>query len=238
MFELMENYTPSAEIKVIGVGGGGGNAVAQMIDANIDGVEFIAANTDAQALRQFRGKTILQLGSSVTKGLGAGANPEVDGLEIAFSRRWLDSFEILRVSLGDSLSRPLLANPGHDVWPRWSPDGRHVAFFSRRDTNGDDDEIYLLDLPSGGVTRLTDRTGNDFCPAWSPEGDRLVFVSVDPDGARSLRILDTNGAEVMRLAQGYHRVTEPSWSPDGRFIAFAGIRFEGDSYQVFIEPVP
>jgi len=77
MFELVENYTPSAEIKVVGVGGGGGNAVAQMIDANIDGVEFIAANTDAQALRQFKGNTLLQIGASVTKGLGAGANPEV-----------------------------------------------------------------------------------------------------------------------------------------------------------------
>jgi cell division protein FtsZ len=77
MFEMVENYTPNAMIKVIGVGGGGGNAVAQMIDANIEGVEFIAANTDAQALRQFKGKTILQIGSSVTKGLGAGANPEV-----------------------------------------------------------------------------------------------------------------------------------------------------------------
>ena len=69
MFELVENYTPSAMIKVIGVGGGGGNAVAQMIDASIDGVEFIAANTDAQALRQFKGKTILQIGSSVTLSL-------------------------------------------------------------------------------------------------------------------------------------------------------------------------
>ncbi len=77
MFELVENYTPTAEIKVIGVGGGGGNAVAQMLDANIEGVEFIAANTDAQALRQFKGKSVLQIGSSVTKGLGAGANPEV-----------------------------------------------------------------------------------------------------------------------------------------------------------------
>ncbi|NIP17755.1 MAG: cell division protein FtsZ [Xanthomonadales bacterium] len=77
MFELVENYTPSAEIKVIGVGGGGGNAVSQMIEANIDGVDFIAANTDSQALRQFKGKSVLQIGSSVTKGLGAGANPEV-----------------------------------------------------------------------------------------------------------------------------------------------------------------
>jgi cell division protein FtsZ len=77
MFELVENYTPSAEIKVIGIGGGGGNAVSQMIEAGIEGVEFIAANTDAQALRQFKGRTLLQIGSSVTKGLGAGANPEV-----------------------------------------------------------------------------------------------------------------------------------------------------------------
>lgn len=77
MFELVENYTPNAEIKVVGVGGGGGNAVAQMLEANIDGVDFIAANTDAQALRQFKGKSVLQIGSSVTKGLGAGANPEV-----------------------------------------------------------------------------------------------------------------------------------------------------------------
>lgn len=77
MFELVENYMPSAKIKVIGVGGGGGNAVQQMIDANIEGVDFIAANTDAQALKAFKGNTALQLGSTVTKGLGAGANPEV-----------------------------------------------------------------------------------------------------------------------------------------------------------------
>jgi cell division protein FtsZ len=95
MFELVENYMPSAKIKVIGVGGGGGNAVAQMIDANIEGVEFIVANTDAQALRQFRGKTALQIGSSVTKGLGAGANPEV-GRQAALE----DRDHILEVLLG------------------------------------------------------------------------------------------------------------------------------------------
>ena len=76
-FELVENYTPSATIKVVGIGGGGGNAVNQMVDANIEGVEFISVNTDAQALRSFSGKSTLQIGASVTKGLGAGANPEV-----------------------------------------------------------------------------------------------------------------------------------------------------------------
>lgn len=77
MFELIDNFPENAVIKVIGVGGGGGNAVEYMAQANIDGVEFIAANTDAQALKHSSVKSILQLGTGVTKGLGAGANPEI-----------------------------------------------------------------------------------------------------------------------------------------------------------------
>ncbi|MCU1760511.1 MULTISPECIES: cell division protein FtsZ [Pseudomonas] len=77
MFELVDNIPASPVIKVIGVGGGGGNAVNHMVKSNIEGVEFICANTDAQALKSISARTILQLGTSVTKGLGAGANPEV-----------------------------------------------------------------------------------------------------------------------------------------------------------------
>lgn len=77
MFELVDNFPENAVIKVIGVGGGGGNAVEYMAQANIEGVEFIAANTDAQALKNSSVRTILQLGNEVTKGLGAGANPEI-----------------------------------------------------------------------------------------------------------------------------------------------------------------
>jgi cell division protein FtsZ len=76
MFEIVDNYQPGAVIKVIGVGGGGGNAVNQMVEDGINGVDFIAVNTDVQALRNFSGKHTLQIGSTVTKGLGAGANPE------------------------------------------------------------------------------------------------------------------------------------------------------------------
>jgi len=76
-FEVIENYNPGATIKVVGIGGGGGNAVNQMVNADIEGVDFICVNTDSQALRNFAGKSTLQIGSSVTKGLGAGANPEV-----------------------------------------------------------------------------------------------------------------------------------------------------------------
>jgi len=77
MFELVDNIADNAVIKVIGVGGGGGNAVKHMIASNIDGVDFICANTDSQALTDISSRTVLQLGSGVTKGLGAGANPEV-----------------------------------------------------------------------------------------------------------------------------------------------------------------
>lgn len=77
MFEIMDAYAENAVIKVIGVGGGGGNAVEHMLSANIEGVDFICANTDAQALKNSTAKTILQLGPSVTRGLGAGANPEI-----------------------------------------------------------------------------------------------------------------------------------------------------------------
>ena len=77
MFELMDNGNESAVIKVIGVGGGGGNAVQHMVETEIDGVDFICANTDAQHLSSLSVPSLLQLGDSVTKGLGAGANPDV-----------------------------------------------------------------------------------------------------------------------------------------------------------------
>jgi cell division protein FtsZ len=77
MFELVDSLPQNAVIKVIGVGGGGGNAVRHMIASHIEGVEFVCANTDAQALSNLRAKTLLQMGNSVTKGLGAGANPEI-----------------------------------------------------------------------------------------------------------------------------------------------------------------
>lgn len=77
MFELVDSIPQNAVIKVVGVGGGGGNAVKHMIGNSVEGVEFICANTDAQALKDIEARTVLQLGNNMTKGLGAGANPEI-----------------------------------------------------------------------------------------------------------------------------------------------------------------
>ncbi len=86
MFEIMEKESDGAVIKVIGVGGCGGNAVEHMIDKNVGGVEFICANTDMQALKKSQAKTVLQIGTDITKGLGAGAKPEI-GREAALEDR-------------------------------------------------------------------------------------------------------------------------------------------------------
>jgi cell division protein FtsZ len=104
MFELIEKLAPNAVIKVIGVGGGGGNAVAHMLNANIEGVEFIVANTDAQAMTSCSSRTHLQLGGNVTKGLGAGANPEV-GRQAALEDRerieaMLDGADMVFITAG------------------------------------------------------------------------------------------------------------------------------------------
>ena len=86
MFKIVEEETPKVRIKVVGVGGGGGNALDHMIEAGINGVEFVAANTDAQALKKSSAPTILQLGERATDGFGAGADPGL-GREAALEAR-------------------------------------------------------------------------------------------------------------------------------------------------------
>lgn len=86
MFEITNTEPLEAVIKVIGIGGCGGNAVDHMIRNEVKGVEFICMNTDAQALQGNRAQTLLQLGTSVTRGLGAGANPDI-GKEAALEDR-------------------------------------------------------------------------------------------------------------------------------------------------------
>ena len=104
MFELMDSHGQDAVIKVIGVGGGGGNAVEHMVKQSIEGVEFIAVNTDAQVLRSSHAHVTLQIGSSVTKGLGAGADPNI-GREAAQEdretiRQALDGADMVFITAG------------------------------------------------------------------------------------------------------------------------------------------
>jgi cell division protein FtsZ len=100
----MDAYSQSAVIKVLGVGGGGGNAVAHMIATGVEGVDFMCINTDAQALKHSKVKTALQIGSNITKGLGAGADPEI-GRQAAIEDRdrvieMIDGCDMLFITAG------------------------------------------------------------------------------------------------------------------------------------------
>ncbi|MBM3726963.1 MAG: hypothetical protein FJW40_16265 [Acidobacteria bacterium] len=87
------------------------------------------------------------------------------------------------------------------------------------------------------LKRLTTRAGHDFCPAWHPKGDRLAVVSEGP-GGQWIRVVALDGREMATVARGFFRSTEPAWSPDGRWIAFAGIQQQGQSYQIYVTPAP
>lgn len=104
MFEVMDNSESDAVIKVIGVGGGGGNAVQHMVSQKIEGVKFLAANTDAQALRKHDADVLIQLGGEITKGLGAGANPEVGRIAAEENReeitRHLEGADMIFIAAG------------------------------------------------------------------------------------------------------------------------------------------
>ena len=104
MFELMDDNSAEAVIKVVGVGGGGGNAIEHMVVNKIEGVEFITINTDAQVLKKSQANTILQIGNNVTKGLGAGADPNV-GREAAHEdretiRQSIDGADMIFITAG------------------------------------------------------------------------------------------------------------------------------------------
>jgi len=103
MFEIMDNHVQQAVIKVLGVGGGGGNAVEHMIAENFEGVEFLVANTDAQVLKKISAPT-MQLGEQITKGLGAGANPEIGRQaaeeDIENIREYLEGTDMVFITAG------------------------------------------------------------------------------------------------------------------------------------------
>ena len=121
MFELTDPGTAStAKIKVIGIGGGGGNAVNTMIAYNLQGVDFITANTDTQALGASSSPVKIQLGAEVTKGLGAGANPDVG------KRAAMEAKELLRQHMEGADMVFITAGlgggtepGGHPLWPSW-----------------------------------------------------------------------------------------------------------------------
>jgi cell division protein FtsZ len=121
IFEFEENREKNALMKVVGVGGAGGNAVNRMVDEDLEGVEFISMNTDAQALRSSRAAVTMQIGKKLTRGLGAGARPEVGRQAVAESEEEIR--KVLRGATSSSSRRAWVAAPA-PARRRWSARSR------------------------------------------------------------------------------------------------------------------
>ncbi len=200
-------------------------------------IAYIEEQDDASELRLYEvetrtSRTLQQLPG---RPLFPAWSPDENRLAVTLNQDGV--FGIWLLELDDDAPIRLPFEPKREVWPRWSPDGGQLMFFSRRDTDGQDDEVYLHTLASAQTIRLTDRPGHDFCPAWSPDGVRIIMVSVNADNSRALRIVDRTGKEIATLAEGYFRVTEPVCSPSGTSVIFAASRADGAPYQLRVESV-
>ncbi|MEZ5347400.1 MAG: hypothetical protein R2681_17775 [Pyrinomonadaceae bacterium] len=154
---------------------------------------------------------------------------------IKLSISYTSNADILLKEQTETNPKRFVSTEFREAWLRWSPDEKKIAFFSRRDTNDEDDEIYIMDYPSGTPKRITNRKGHDFCPSWSPDGKRLAVAAVDEKLGRSINIIDLEGNILSRHGLGFERVTEPNWSPDGKQIIYTASR-EGN-YDIYVESV-
>ena len=143
-----------------------------------------------------------------------------DGGWIAFGSERNGKPDLYRVRVDGSGLERLTDNPYRDAWPRYSPDDSAVLFFSRRDTEGEFDELYVMDLSGRAIRRLTHHPDHhDFAASWSPDGSRVVTgESRRAENRRDLVILDLEGEVRERFATGYHRVFQPVWCADGSIV--------------------
>ena len=121
----------------------------------------------------------------------------------------------------------LTNDPASDASPVWSPDGRHIAFASKRDGNV---EIYVMDSDGNNPRRLTNDPASDASPVWSPDGRHIAFAS-KRDGNFEIYVMDSDGNNPRRLTNDPASDTFPVWSPDGRHIAFASKR---DDFEIYV----
>ena len=132
---------------------------------------------------------------------------------------------------GENRIRRLTTNWTNDMSPSWSPDGRHIAFVSERDSDGDR-EIYVIGSDGSNPRRLTNHWNGDYSPTWSPDGRRIAFNSFRDDDNFEIYVIGSDGSNLRRLTNHWAYDGSPSWSPDGRHIAFVSNR--DDNGEIYV----
>ncbi|MDN5201675.1 DPP IV N-terminal domain-containing protein [Fulvivirgaceae bacterium BMA10] len=156
-----------------------------------------------------------------------------DGSKIIFNAKTNENtFNLFIADKEGSHVEQLTFDVTRSLWGSFSPDDQSVLFFSRRDSNGEDDEIYIQELKHKKLTRLTNWPKHNFCPAWSPDGEKIVYATSMENSRPELYIMSKKGRDQTRITFNEDGDTEPSWSPDGNQIAFTG--FRNGSYEICI----
>jgi TolB protein len=153
----------------------------------------------------------------------AGQEPGVSG-RIVFTSDRDGNFEIYTINADGTAPLRLTDNPGDDLEPAWSPDGRMVAFTSFREENWD---VYVMDADGSDLRRLTRDEAYDGTPVWSPDGESIAFTS-GRDGKQEVYVMDADGRDQRSLTDNPdERDSYPSWSRDGELVAYHSTPGEG-----------
>ncbi len=148
-----------------------------------------------------------------------------DGNLIAFSASVGESEPNLYLvdSSGKNL-RQVTSYNFRSLYPDWSPDGKRLVFFSRHETNNEDDEIYTINLDGSEIERLTNWPKHNFCPRWSPDGRKIAYVTSMEVSRPEIYVMDSNGENQQRITNNTDGDTLPSWSLDGTKLLVTGFR--------------
>ncbi len=148
-----------------------------------------------------------------------------DGSKIAFSfKESDDKANIAIVNKKGKGFKLVTDNDFRSFYPSWSPDGKSIVFFSRHETNNNDDEIYTINLDGTGMTRLTNWPKHNFCPSWSSDGAKIAYVTSMDDRRPEIYIMDADGQNAMRITNNEDGDTLPFWSKDSKKLLITGYR--------------
>jgi Tol biopolymer transport system component len=184
----------------------------------------------------FGSAAVLGVSSATATGSGLGGRSQEGRFQIAWTHSngpWNTNGEIFVMNADGSGQRNLSRHPAHDFYPAWSPDGRKIAFLSRRDGRL---EIYVVNADGTGLRRLTNSPRGEYGPTWSPDGRKIAFLRLlrqrgelyvmNADGSGERRLVPRNGTRPIWSFSG------AAWSPDGRMLAFSTKR--NGSFDVYV----
>ncbi|MCO6490491.1 MAG: PD40 domain-containing protein [Phaeodactylibacter sp.] len=196
-----------------------------LFESSIDNVTALfEVNTDRTGLRE-----VMRLDKETSAGLFA--RYARDGRRIAFTLQESETnFNLYLYDLAENRTTALFTDEYRNVYPQWHPSGKEILFFSRHETNNEDDEIYRLKLKSGKLKRLTRWPRHNFCPAWSADGRRIAYVTSMEDIRPEIYIMKKNGKRQERITFNEDGDTLPHWHPDGKKLLITGYR--GDNFEI------